>query len=101
MTTFLIVYIDDILIYSRTREDHKKHIQIVLDELRKNKIYAKQSIFFFMKDPVEYLGHIVSQNGMQVNSKKINVVTKWEAPSSVKQVQSFLGFCNYYRKFVK
>ena len=80
---FVIVYIDDILMYSKTREDHKKRIQIVIDELRKNKIYAKLSKCFFMKNRMEYLGHAIPQNVTQVNPKK----DKWLLENGKLQLQ--------------
>ncbi len=98
---FVVVSIEDILIHSRTESEHKKHIELVLKELRENKIYAKLTKCFFMRNKVEYLGHIISENGIQMNQKKVEAVMNWEEPTSVKQMQSFLGFCNYYRKFVK
>ena len=98
---FILVYIDDILIYSKTREEHLKHLETALKLLKENKVYCKESKCHFFKTEVEYLGHIISRDGIKVNPKKISAVSEWEPPDNVKQVQSFLGFCNYYRKFIK
>ena len=98
---FILVYIDDILVYSKTKEEHIKHLEIALQLLRENKVYCKLSKCHFFKKEVDYLGHVISEDGIKVNPKKISAVSDWEPPKNVKQIQSFLGFCNYYRKFVK
>ena len=98
---FVLVYLDDILIYSKTREDHLKHLRTILQILKEHQLYGKLSKCKFLCHSLEYLGHIISEKGIQVNSKKIEAVQKWEAPRNVKQIQSFLGLCNYYRRFVK
>lgn len=98
---FVLVYLDDILIYSKTKEEHINHLRTILDILRENELYGKVSKCEFLKRQIEYLGHIISDKGIQVNPKKIESVKKWEPPTNVTQVQSFLGLCNYYRRFVK
>jgi len=98
---FVLVYLDDIRIYSKTKEEHVEHLKVILDLLRKHKLYGKLSKCTFLTQSIEYLGHVISKNGIQVNPKKIEAVKNWEAPENMKQVQSFLGLCNYYRRFVK
>ncbi len=94
LDNFVIVYIDDILMCSKSESEHKRHIEIV-KKLEKHEIYAKLSKWFFMRNQISYLGHAVSENGIQINPKKISAVTEWEPPTAAKQVQSFLGLCNY------
>ena len=98
---FVLVYLDDILIYSKTKEDHINHLKTILEILKEHQLYGKLSKCKFLFHNVEYLGHIISENGIQLNPEKIEAVQKWEAPRNVKQIQSFLGLCNYYRGFVK
>lgn len=98
---FVMVYLDDILIYSKTRKEHLKHLRIVLDTLRKEKLYGKLSKCHFMTQEVEYLGHIITPAGIKVDKRKIEAVAKWPIPTTVRDVQSFIGLCNYYRKFIK
>ena len=101
LDVFVIVYIDDILIFSKTWEEHLKHIKVVLDILRKEKLFGKISKCAFGVTQVEYLGHIISQNGISVDPQKISAVQDWPLPRNKQQVQSFLGFVNYYRRFIK
>lgn len=98
---FVLVYLDDILIYSKTAGEHVNHLRTILQILRDHELYGKLSKCEFLKQEIEYLGHIISKNGIQVNPKKIEAVKNWEIPKNVTQVQSFLGLCNYYRRFVK
>ena len=97
---FVLVYLDDILIYSKTKAEHLKHIDTVLSVLSENKLYAKLSKCEFMKHEVEYLGHVIGHNEIKVNPNKINAILSWNTPITVKEIQSFLGLCNYYRRFV-
>ena len=96
----VIVYIDDILIYSKMAEEHLVHLREVLELLRKHKLYAKISKCDFWSKEVEFLGHVVSADGVKVDPKKIDVIRNWPIPSSLKELQSFLGLANYYRKFI-
>ena len=98
---FVIVYLDDILIYSKTWKDHLRHIRIVLDILRKERLFGKISKCVFGVTEVEYLGHNISGNGLSVDPQKVKAVKEWPVPKNKQQVQSFLGFVNYYRKFIK
>ncbi|WVZ63408.1 hypothetical protein U9M48_013042, partial [Paspalum notatum var. saurae] len=93
---FVVVFIDDILIYSKTEEEHEKHLRLVLQKLREHKLYAKLSKCEFWLDQVPFLGHIVSKGGIMVDPSKISSV-----PEVVKEVRGFLGLAGYYRRFIK
>ncbi len=98
---FVVVYLDDILIYSRTREEHVEHVQKVLEILQQHKLYAKISKCEFFKRQVEYLGHFISKDGISVDERKVIAIKNWPIPCSITEVRSFLGLASYYRKFVK
>ncbi|KAL0549730.1 hypothetical protein IC582_014217 [Cucumis melo] len=101
LDTFVIVFIDDILIYSKTEAEHEEHLRIVLQTLRDNKLYAKFSKCEFWLKQVSFLGHVVSKAGVSVDPAKIEAVTGWTRPSIVSEVRSFLGLAGYYRRFVE
>lgn len=96
-----LIYIDDIIIYSRTFEEHLTHLEEVFLRLRQANVKLKSSKCFFARDHVEYLGHIVSRDGIRPNPDKIRAVTEFPIPKNTKGVRSFLGLANYYRRFVK
>ena len=98
---FVIVFIDDILIYSKSRKEHEEHLKIVLELLREKRLYAKFSKCEFWLDSVSFLGHVVSKDGVMVNSSKIEVVKSLVRRTYVTEVRSFVGFASYYRRFVK
>ena len=97
---FVVVLLDDILVYSKDRENHDTHLRVVLKTLRKEQLYAKLSKCEFWLNEVSFLGHIVSKEGIRVNPKKIEVVIEWKPPRNVTKVRSFLGLAGYYRRFV-
>ncbi|KAL0541612.1 hypothetical protein IC582_021665 [Cucumis melo] len=101
LDTFVIVFIDDILIYSKTEAEHEEHLRMVLQTLRDNKLYAKFSKCEFWLKQVSFLGHVVSKAGVSVDPAKIEAVTGWTRPSTVSEVRSFLGLAGYYRWFVE
>lgn len=88
---FVIVFIDDILIYSKTEEKHEIHLGLVLEALRKNKFYAKLKKCAFCLSEVGFLGHVINQHGITVDPKNVASVVEWQRPTSVTEVQSFLG----------
>lgn len=92
-----LIYIDDIIIYSRNFDEHLRHLEDVFLRLRKANIRFKPSKCFFAQDNVEYLGHIVSRDGIRPNPDKVSVVTDFPVPKNTKGVRSFLGLANYYR----
>ncbi|KAK1648744.1 hypothetical protein QYE76_066549 [Lolium multiflorum] len=98
---FVIVFIDDILIYSKDKAEHAEHLRIVLQTLREHQLYAKFSKCEFWLDQVEFLGHVISKDGIAVNPSKVAAVLEWEAPKNVKEIQGFLGMAGYYRRFIE
>ena len=98
---FVIVFIDDILIYSRTDLEHEEHLRKVLTTLREHKLYAKFSKCEFWLRQVSFLGHVVSKDGISVDPTKVEAITKWERPTTVTEIRSFLGLAGYYRRFVQ
>ena len=97
----VIVFIDDILIYSGSREEHAEHLRIILQTLWEHRLYAKLSKFPFWLDSVAFLGHIVSAEGISVDMQKVEAILNWKPPTSVIEIRSFLGLAGYYRKFVE
>jgi hypothetical protein len=98
---FVIVFIDDILIYSKSKEDHATHLKLVLETLREHQLYAKFSKCGFWLKEVGLLGHVLSAGGVSVDPKKIQSIMDWEAPTTQTEVRSFLGLAGYYRKYVE
>lgn len=98
---FVAVFFDDILIYSRSWEAHINHLRTVFSILKSHYFFAKFSKCIFAQESVDYLGHIVSKKGVEVDSKKIQAMVEWPIPTNVKQLREFLGLTGYYRKFVK
>ncbi|CAI7783315.1 unnamed protein product, partial [Closterium sp. NIES-53] len=96
----VVVYLDDILIYSRDMKQHIKHLRRVFEILRREKFYVKLSKSEFALKKVQFLGHMVSTQGVHVDPKKIKSVRTWKTPENVKDLQQFLGFANYYNRFV-
>jgi len=98
---FVVVLIDDILIYSESREVHVDHLRVVLEILREHKLYGKLSKCEFWLDEVQFLGHVISTQGISVDPTKIETVVKWEKPQTVTEVRSFMGLVGYYKQFVE
>ncbi|XP_050881245.1 uncharacterized protein LOC127084776 isoform X1 [Lathyrus oleraceus] len=98
---FVVVFIDDILVYSKSEEEHAEHLRVVLGVLREKKLFAKLSKCEFWLGEVSFLGHVISRGGVAVDPSKIEAVSKWEAPKSVAEIRSFLGLAGYYRKFIE
>jgi hypothetical protein len=96
----VVVFIDDILIYSRSREEHEVHLRIVLQRLRDHQLFAKFSKCEFWLEKVAFLGHVILGEGLAVDSEKIRAVTDWKRPETVTEIRSFLGLAGYYRRFV-
>ncbi|GKB49849.1 putative reverse transcriptase domain-containing protein, partial [Tanacetum coccineum] len=97
LNKFMIVFIDDILIYSKTQEEHVEHLRLVLELLKKEKLYAKFSKCEFWLREVQFLGHVINGNGIHVDPSKIEAVKNWKAPRTLTEVRSFLGLAGYYR----
>ncbi|GAU42645.1 hypothetical protein TSUD_398500, partial [Trifolium subterraneum] len=98
---FVVVFIDDILVYSKSEEEHKEHLRIVLQVLKEKKLYAKLSKCEFWLKEVSFLGHVISSGGIAVDPTKVDAVLKWETPESVSEIRSFLGLAGYYRRFIE
>ena len=96
---FVVVYIDDILIYSKSEAEHAEHLCLVLTKLREHRLYAKFSKCEFWLTELVFLGHVISANGVAVIPNKVQSILDWETPKSVKDVRRFLGLAGYYRRF--
>ena len=98
---FVVVFIDDILVFSKNKQEHEVHLRLVLEKLREHQLYAKFSKCEFWLDEVAFLGHVVSGNGVAVDPSKVAAVTEWETPTTVGEIRSFLGLAGYYRRFIE
>ena len=98
---FVVVFIDDIMVYSKNEEEHKEHLRLVLEKLREHQLYAKFSKCEFWLKEVGFLGHVISGEGIAVDPTKVQSVTEWLAPTLVSEVRSFLGLTGYYRRFIE
>jgi Reverse transcriptase (RNA-dependent DNA polymerase)/RNase H-like domain found in reverse transcriptase len=100
LDSFVIIYLDDILIYSITLEEHLVHLRKLLELLRQHKLYAKMSKCAFCLPKVEYLGHLLSDIGISVENTKVETIREWPIPRCKTDIQSFLGMINFYRRFI-
>jgi len=98
---FVISYIDDILIYSNSLEEHHEHVSKVLEKLLENNLYVKLEKCEFDKSETTFLGYVISKDGLKMDKEKIKAILDWPVPTNVKEVQSFIELCNYYRLFIK
>ncbi|GJZ44822.1 hypothetical protein Tco_0592418 [Tanacetum coccineum] len=98
---FVIVFIDDILVYSRNKEEHENHLRIILELLKKEKLYAKFSKCDFWISVVQFLGHVIDNQGLHVDPAKIEAVKNWASPTTPTEIRQFLGLAGYYRRFIK
>ena len=97
----VIVYLDDILIFTKTEEEHRQILAEVFHRLAHYSLYVKEKKCALFLSQVEFLGHIVTAEGIRVQSGKIDAVKEWPQPRTVTELQQFLGLCNYYRRFIK
>jgi hypothetical protein len=97
---FVVVFIDDILIYSKNKEEHTQHLRIVLTRLREHQLYAKFSKCAFWLEEIQFLGHVLSAKGIAVDPSKVKDILEWKPPTTVHEVRSFLGLAGYYRRFI-
>lgn len=98
---FVVIFIDDILVYSKKDEEHEEHLRIVLQTLRQEQLYARLSKCDFWMKNISYLGHVISGDGISVDPQKVQAVKEMSAPTDAKEVRSFVGMAGYYRRFVK
>src|SRR5262249_49054378 len=98
---FVIVFIDDILVYSRDMEEHAWHLRMVLQTLKEHQLYAKYSKCEFWLESIAFLGHVISRDGIQVDPRKIEAIINWQRPTTVTEIQSFLGLAGYYHRFIQ
>src|SRR3954471_22581145 len=101
LNKFIVVFVDDILIYSASKAEHAEHLRIALQLLRDNQLYAKLSKCEFWLPQVKFLGHVVSGAGITVDEEMVASVKNWETPKTVFDIRSFLGLASYYRRFVQ
>ncbi|XP_035549700.1 uncharacterized protein K02A2.6-like, partial [Juglans regia] len=101
LDSFVVVFLDDILIYSRDLEEHACHLRLALGKLREHQLYTKLSKCEFWLEEVKFLGHVISQEGVSVDPSKVEAVLSWPRPSTVREIRSFLGLAGYYRRFVE
>ncbi|GJR80667.1 putative reverse transcriptase domain-containing protein, partial [Tanacetum coccineum] len=97
----VIIFIDDILIYSKNKEEHGKHLKTILNLLWSKKLYAKFLKCDFWLDSVQFLGHVIDSNGVHVDPAKIEAIKNWAAPTTLMEVRQFLGLAGYYQRFIK
>jgi hypothetical protein len=96
----IIVFLDDILIYSKFEEEHEQHLGLVLQVLKEDQLYGKLIKCFFYQKKIHYLGHIISEQGIAVDLEKIEVIRGWPTPRNLSQVKYFMGLVSYYRRFI-
>jgi hypothetical protein len=101
LDNFIVVFIDDILIYSKDDKEHEKHLRLIMEKLREHKLYAKFSKCDIWMNKVGFLGHIVSVEGVAMDPRKVAFVTEWESPKNVGDIRSFSGLAGYYRRFIE
>ncbi|MBW0567500.1 hypothetical protein O181_107215 [Austropuccinia psidii MF-1] len=101
LDVFVVVYLDDIMVFSSSEEEHVKHVPSVLQILRDNKLFAKASKCVFHASSVEYLGYVVSSEGLKMDASKVQQILNWPQPRNIKALKYFLGFANFYCCFIK
>ena len=97
----MIIFIDDILVYSKSKKEHEYHLRLVLQRLREHQLYAKFDKCKFWLEEVTFLGHVVTQERISVDPEKVKAVAEWPRPTNVTEVRSFLRLAGYYRRFVE
>ena len=100
-TSFLLVFLDDIPVYSKNEEEHEEHLRLTLKLLRENRLYAKLRKCDFYRDRIWYLRNIISKEGISVDPDKIEAINNWPTPKNVTEVRYFMGLVGYYKRFIE
>ena len=98
---FILFFLDDILVYSKNEEENEEHLRLTLQLLKEHQLCAKLSKCDFYKDRIQYLGHIISEEGISVDPNKIEVIKNWSTPKNVTKVRSFMALAGYYKRFIE
>jgi hypothetical protein len=98
---FVLVFFDDILVYSKSEAEHCRHLAKVVHILRQNKLFAKKSKCVFAQEQIKYLGHIITEKGVATDPEKVRAVQEWPEPHTITELRGFLGLPGYYRRFIK
>lgn len=98
---FVLIFIDDILIYSWNIEEHKEHLRLVMQTLQEHQLYAKYRKYDFFKEKIQYLGHTITKDGITVDPEKIRTIMEWPIPKDVADIRYFMGLAGFYRQFVE
>jgi hypothetical protein len=101
LNQFVVVFIEDILVYSQNEETHEDHLRLVLQKLRDNQLYAKFSKCDFWLKEAAFQGHIITDRGIKVDPRKMSEILNWKQPTDVSTIRSFLGLARYYKRFIK
>jgi hypothetical protein len=97
---FVIVFLDDILVYSKLEQEHEQHLRMVLQVLREHHLYAKLSKFSFYQRKIHYLGHTILEEGITMDPEKVEAIREWSVPRNVAEFRSFMGLVSYYKRFI-
>ena len=97
---FIVVFLDDILVYSKTRKEHIEHLRSVFELLQNHLLFAKESKCVFFTKEIQYLGHIIFAKGMRVDPEKEDAILKWPTPKNLQKLQIFLGMLGFYRQYI-
>ena len=100
-TSLFLFSFDDILVYYKNEEEHEEHLTLTLQLLREHQLYAKLSKCDFCRDRIQYLGHIISKQGISIDPEKIEAIMNWPTPRNVMDVRSFMGLAGYYKRFIE
>lgn len=98
---FILVFFDDILVYSRSYEEHSEHVKLTLQLLKDHSLFAKRSKCVLGIEQVQYLGHIINKDGVSTDPDKVSCMTNWPLPNNIKRLRGFLGLTGYCRRFIK
>ncbi|MBW0530176.1 hypothetical protein O181_069891 [Austropuccinia psidii MF-1] len=101
LDVYVVVYLDEIMVFSKAEEEHVTHVSTVLSRLITNNLFAKALKCLFHVSSVEYLGYVVSSEGLKMDQEKVQQVLNWPPPRNLKAFKSFLGFTNFYHRFIK